>query len=115
MIRIKLCLFFFCCSFKLCPHFFLSVLVRRAEIRDKLRLLFCCVMRGVCGRFLFIVCVEFCIFVVRRLLAGDWLAPKTLSKFRKICLVVPLVVGSVLCCPQKLLLYRLLENFTLDN
>ena len=54
MIRIKLCLFFFCCSFKLCPHFFLSVLVRRAEIRDKLRLLFCCVMRGVCGRFLFI-------------------------------------------------------------
>ena len=43
--------------------------------------------------------VEFCIFVVRKLLAGEWLAPKTLSKFRKICLVVPLLVGSVLCCP----------------
>ena len=61
------------------------------------------------------ICVEFCIFVVRRLLAVDWLAPKTLSKFRKVCLVAPLVVGSVLCFPQNKLLSRLVENFNPDN
>ena len=44
---------------------------------------------------------RFFIFVVRRLLAGDLLAPKTRSKFQRICLVVSLVVGSVLCCHQK--------------
>ena len=58
--------------------------------------------------------VEICIFVFRRLLGGDWLAPKTLSKFQKICLVVPLV-GSVACCPQEMFLSRLLENFALGS
>ena len=60
--------------------------------------------------------VEFCT-LRRRLLAGDWPAPKTLSKIRKISLVVFLVVGSVQLCHQ-ICCSRLLENFTphiIDN
>ena len=49
--------------------------------------------------------VQFFIFVVRRLLAGDCLAPKILPKFKKkICLVFPLILWSVLGCPPKMLL-----------
>ena len=59
-------------------------------------------------------CRVFCIFVVRSFQAGTGCRPK-FWKLRNICLVVPLVVGSVPCCPGKKWLSRLLEKFTLDN
>ena len=57
---------------------------------------------------------ELFILAVRRPQDGDWLPPKTLSEFHKICLVDPAVTWSVLCCPQKSCPLEL-ENFSPDN